>query len=284
MTSIPPPEQPAALGADDKLAASPSKSGVKPLNPNALVWPAEARLSPVPHPSQTPPPAQQHQHPHFTTYQKVPNVVTPPGLSLRPQSPGQGSSGHPPLLPMPADELQQQQEFLICRNVVQMTPRPALVAVLLSLLEDMPHLAGTIRYRCERGAAVVAPAQHHSPAPVPPWSMAVDAAGSTPPSQQRRRPRHRDEEQQELCGIHCSMRALKHLQFNPATGLHECVHGFHCLVDNHASRECSAPPSNTVTPKKEPQRGGDAEREASVDVTRLQNLLDSVRLAHPDQR
>ena len=277
------PEQPVALGADsptDNNGSSPS-SKVKPLNPNALVWSVEGRVSPAPAlaAAQGPQPQQavpSSQPTHFTPFQGKP--MTPPAHHLRPVSPGT----IPPPHMASVDEIaavQLQQEFLHARNVVQVTPRPALVAVLLSLLDDMPHLAATVRYRCERGTAVVT---GQSPG-APPMSWGMESAGTTPPSQQRRRSRHRDEEQQELCGIHGSMRALKHLQFNPATGHYECVHGFHCLVDNHNSREGSAAPSNSVTPKKEEKRRTEA-AEPAVDVARLQNLLESVRLAHPEQR
>lgn len=67
-----------------------------------------------------------------------------------------------------------------------------------------------------------------------------------PPSSAHRRtrgggngPRSRGEEQ-EMCSVHHCLRSLKHLQLNASTGQHECVHGFHCLVDTPVAASASA--------------------------------------------
>ncbi|KAK7196731.1 hypothetical protein NESM_000612900 [Novymonas esmeraldas] len=143
--------------------------------------------------------------------------------------------------------------------MLQQCSHNALLTVVMSLLNDYPTtMLQPIRVRLEQvlahqmspsASGRVAPAGRKmsefvpssSAAPWTPSSMRGGGGGgstaptptmnSTSPSHRRGRGHKGKEEEQEMCSIHNNMRAMKHLQLNPSTGLHECVHGFHCLVD-----------------------------------------------------
>ncbi|KAG5479497.1 hypothetical protein LSCM1_04763 [Leishmania martiniquensis] len=141
--------------------------------------------------------------------------------------------------------------------MLQQCSHSALLTVLMSLLNDYPTtLVQPIRMRVEQVLAhqmspsasgrVTMPGRrandfvpNSSAAPWTPSNMRGNApltpmANSTTPSHRRGRGHKGKEEEQEMCSIHNNMRAMKHLQLNASTGLYECIHGFHCLVDGPA--------------------------------------------------
>ncbi|CCW70378.1 unnamed protein product [Phytomonas sp. Hart1] len=63
------------------------------------------------------------------------------------------------------------------------------------------------------------------------------------PTHRKSRGHRNKEDDQELCSVHHCLRVMKHLQLNHATGLYECVHGFHCLVDGPLESTASNPTS-----------------------------------------
>ncbi|CAG9573595.1 conserved hypothetical protein [Leishmania major strain Friedlin] len=180
-------------------------------------------------------------------------------------------SGSPPSQPHSVDNshiytmLQQQQAVAMAAAqlehaynqtcyLLQQCSHNALLTVLMSLLNDYPTtLVQPIRMRVEQVLAhqmspsasgrVAVPGRrvsefvpNSSAAPWTPSNMRGSAAptpttNSTTPSHRRGRGHKGKEEEQEICSIHNNLRAMKHLQLNVSTGLYECIHGFHCLVD-----------------------------------------------------
>lgn len=151
----------------------------------------------------------------------------------------------------------EQAYHQTCYLLQQCSPN-ALLTVLMSLLNDYPTtLVQPIRARVEQVLAQqMSPSANSRPATsarkpgssfVPnsgaaPWTPSnvhgsaapTPTANSTPGGHRRGRGHKGREEEQEMCSIHNNMRAMKHLQLNQSTGLYECVHGFHCLVDGPA--------------------------------------------------
>lgn len=176
----------------------------------------------------------------------------------------------------------QQHEFLYTRSLLPHVQRPALVAVLTSILDDYPQLAPLIQYRCDKAMAAVLQQQQQQhpygvtspssggwtgaeyPAAPPMQAGTPQVGGITPPSQ-RKLGGHRgnrggglgaphDDDRHEVCGVHGTLRPLKHLIFQQNTGTYECVHGFHCL-------ESSNPPSMCTTPQKSEAPGTSAKQQ-----------------------
>ncbi|CAJ1024296.1 hypothetical protein, conserved [Leishmania lindenbergi] len=152
---------------------------------------------------------------------------------------------------------QLEQAYNQTCYMLQQCSHNALLTVLMSLLTDYPTtLVQPIRMRVEQVLAhqmsPAAPGRvtvsgrrvsdfvpNSSAAPWTPSSMRGSAAptptaNSTTPSHRRGRGHKGKEEEQEMCSIHNNLRAIKHLQLNVSTGLYECIHGFHCLVDGPA--------------------------------------------------
>ncbi|KAG5479886.1 hypothetical protein LSCM4_05894 [Leishmania orientalis] len=190
------------------------------------------------------------------------------------KSGGSTISGSPPSQPHNMENshiytmLQQQQAVAMAAAqlehaynqtcyMLQQCSHNALLTVLMSLLNDYPTtLVQPIRMRVEQVLAhqmspsasgrVTMPGRrvnefvpNSSAAPWTPSNMRGSAAptpmaSSTTPSHRRGRGHKGKEEEQEMCSIHNNMRAMKHLQLNVSTGLYECIHGFHCLVDGPA--------------------------------------------------
>lgn len=283
---------------------SPSKqrAGVKPLNPSALAFEMPStRVTPPPDPvgaevqpattsanpnatapttftssfrtgaglgSSTPPqmvsPAKHGQH----LAGPGPNHVSSP-IPFHPAGTGTPHQGAHPSPQAPLTE----GEFLYTRNMLNHVQRPALVAVLQSLMDDFPHLVPVIRVRTEKAMAYMMQQQPH-PQPQPQVMGAVGHPphssppgpgatnwhpspghnhlgplhdASTPPGSSKKGgsgPRgKRDDDHQELCSIHNSMRGVKYLHQNPTTQLFECIPGFHCLVSQNVSRRGSGIPT-----------------------------------------
>jgi hypothetical protein len=185
-----------------------------------------------------------------------------------------------------AQQVQQlQQEFAFTRSMLPHVQRPALVAVLTSILDDFPQLAPLIRYRCDKAMAAVIQQQQQqqylsspSQGGTPAWGGVAElhnvagigsqlgspqaCGGSvTPPSQRKYRgrtgagagrgggiPGMGDEEHQDVCGVHGTLRPLKHLVFQPNTGMYECIHGFHCLENSNPPSLCATPQKHTHMP------------------------------------
>ena len=137
-------------------------------------------------------------------------------------------------------------EFIHTRNIIGHVQRPALVAVLQSLMDDFPQLAPVIRVRCEKAMAYVMSQQQQAAqgfgGSTPPYDSVPTPPGSNRKSGSHNRSR-RDEEQ-DTCGIHGTTRAVKHLNYNLATMRWECIPGFHCLVEGGRS----GTPSSSTTP------------------------------------
>ena len=191
-------------------------------------------------------------------------IVTPvPGCWETPtwSSPRAGRS--PPVL--------SDVEFQHTKNIVPHMQHQAIVAVLLSLIEDYPSLAPTIRVRCEKAmTAVMSRPDNVGRSPVPlqsPWHV----SDTTPPgSSKRSKPAHRHEEGHEVCSIHNVTRSLKHLIYNAATQQYECIQGYHCLVDQGTPQ---------LLPHDKPLLS--PERQDEAEVLRLESLLNDLRLSHP---
>lgn len=186
---------------------------------------------------------------------------------------------------------QLERDYFYSQMLLQQSPRPILLAVLTSLMEDFPTtLISPIKARLEHfisanstlksnmmamNSLVAASAGMISPAPISggnptpssnrttaasfvpntnaaPWTPASQQGGTgvsmaNSPYSNTHSPSHSrstnngtsttkgkgkgGKEEQEMCSIHHSKRAMKHLQLNSETGLYECIHGFHCLVD-----------------------------------------------------
>ncbi|CAD2221099.1 hypothetical protein AGDE_15085 [Angomonas deanei] len=229
--------------------------------------------------------------------------------------------------------MQLEQDYLATRNTLQHCSRYVLLSVLTTLLDEYPmQLTVPIRMRLEqalmqRQGMVTSPNNNASncssnrKAPAFQANPAADGAaaswGNAPNGQtsnpispynnqspNHRKPRHKNkEEDQELCSVHQSMRALKHLQKNPQTGLYECVHGFHCLVEggsspskpahqsynnsasNHVAAFNSGPPDQLKGfSAVHVDSNADADRyDEGQDLKELQDLLQSVRDMDEDE-
>ncbi|KPA78358.1 hypothetical protein ABB37_06482 [Leptomonas pyrrhocoris] len=153
---------------------------------------------------------------------------------------------------------QLEQAYSHTCYLLQQCSHNALLTVLMSLLNDYPTtLVQPIRVRVEQVLAQqMSPSASSRPSNsarkpgnnfVPnssaaPWTPSnvhgsaaqTPTASGTPGGHRRGRGHKAKEEEQEMCSIHNNMRAVKHLQMNPATGLYECIHGFHCLVEGQA--------------------------------------------------
>lgn len=220
---------------------SPRRSPPKPLNPTAIAFESRGNAS-------TPPPP-------LPTGQ---DVTSSGSWSVQPTQ--ARSDATTQLTPS-----QMEREFQLARALLPHVARPALVAVLASILDDFPTLAPVVRHRCDRAmAAVVAQQQHvvqhpQSGSCTPQLhsygggDVSPQCGSVTPPGQLRQRAsrggtamgRHtRDDDMQEYCAVHGNMRPLKHLVYRPSQGNYECVHGFHCL-------ESSTPSSLSTTPVKD---------------------------------
>ncbi|KPI84202.1 hypothetical protein ABL78_6742 [Leptomonas seymouri] len=184
---------------------------------------------------------------------------------------------------------QLEQAYNQTCYLLQQCSHNALLTVLMSLLNDYPTtLVQPIRARVEQVLAhpmspsvssrqsnsVRKPGSNFVPnsgaAPWTPSNMHGSAAqtptaNGTPGAHRRGRGHKGKEEEQEMCSIHNNMRAMKHLQLNLATGLYECIHGFHCLVDGPVDvspkREATTTPSvpNGATRSSNPPPSGDGQ-------------------------
>lgn len=237
------------------LSNSNFNNAPKPLNPTAIAFESRGSAASTP-----PPPAMPNSIDQAPSW--VPQQL-PPSLSQGPSSVegGNGGSGALPLDPQ--QQATAEREFMITRALLPHVARPALVAVLASILDDFPQLAPMIRYRCDRAmSAVVAQQQQQAAMQLssPPHGMtgggdmSPQCGSVTPPGLPRRQSRGgagvggrhaREDEVLEYCAVHGNMRPLKHLVYRPALGNYECIHGFHCL-------ESSTPNSMSTTPIKDP--------------------------------
>jgi hypothetical protein len=153
---------------------------------------------------------------------------------------------------------QLEQAYNQTCYLLQQCSHNALLTVLMSLLNDYPTtLVQPIRVRVEQVLAQqMSPSANSRPSNslrkpgsnfVPnssaaPWAPSnvhgsaapTPTANSSSGGHRRGRGHKGKEEEQEMCSLHNNMRAMKHLQLNQATGLYECIHGFHCLVDGPA--------------------------------------------------
>ncbi|KAH9597620.1 hypothetical protein LSM04_004984 [Trypanosoma melophagium] len=92
------------------------------------------------------------------------------------------------------------------------------------------------RYNAPWGSHTVATSSYESPRPAASYtSSASPHAGGT------RKGRGNRSREEGVCSVHNSVRSMNHLQLNKQTGLHECVHGFHCLEDGGSA---AVTPSN----------------------------------------
>lgn len=176
---------------------------------------------------------------------------------------------------------QLEQSFNQTSALLQQCSRSALLSVLMSLLADYPTtLVLPIQMRVEHilsqqmsplssGGARASTSARRGSTFVPnssaaPWTPSGGVQGgshaATPnasagsphanssPSHRRWRGHRGKEEEQELCSIHNTMRATKHLQLNGSTGLYECIHGFHCLVDGQGDAPVKRPTPKPASP------------------------------------
>lgn len=160
------------------------------------------------------------------------------------------------------------QAFAETKMIVAQAPRQVLVSVLHSLLDDYADtLLGPVNARLEMAvnrASLTSPMNPGTGGVRTPHHVQVISprASNTPtPSHRKGRPHKNKEEEQEMCSVHHSMRALKHLQLNPATGSMECIHGFHCLVDTPTPHTTESPHqfsilTSTPTPTPTPKTSG----------------------------
>ncbi|GET88421.1 hypothetical protein, conserved [Leishmania tarentolae] len=171
--------------------------------------------------------------------------------------------------------------------LLQQCSHNALLTVLMSLLNDYPTtLVQPIRVRVEQVLAhqmspsasgrVAMPGRrasefvpNSSAAPWTPSNMhgstaPTPTANSATPNHRRGRGHKGKEEEQEMCSIHNNLRAKKHLYLNVSTGLYQCIHGFHCLVDGptdaspkRLSTESAVSPSTSTSRANGPAPSAD---------------------------
>eukprot|EP00796_Vickermania_ingenoplastis_P010100 gene10100-7067_t len=162
------------------------------------------------------------------------------------------------------ESAQFEQAFIETKMFISQAPRQVLTMVLHSLLDDYREaLLGPISARLE-----VATNRASLSSPINPASLGTGLGTnlrtphrisprpsntSTPSHRKGGRAHKNKEEEQDMCSVHHSLRAVKHLQVNPNTGNLECIHGFHCLVDTPAT---SPNNGSALTHTPTPTHGG----------------------------
>lgn len=171
--------------------------------------------------------------------------VSPMGTNISPSS--DLARSHYSISKPGLDEmvLQMEQAYAETRLAISRAPRRVLMLVLNSLLDDYgDHLLASISAKLEAAVAVSTGSPMRSAASATartPQRMGSNSSLSTPHKKSKSY-KGKEEEEQEMCTVHNTMRSMKHLQPNPATGRMECIHGFHCLVDT--------PVASSLTEKK----------------------------------
>ncbi|CCW62922.1 unnamed protein product [Phytomonas sp. EM1] len=176
------------------------------------------------------------------------------GLLTTENSPSFQAFVHPSNRPIVMAVTKMEQSYMQTRLMLQQCSRNVLLGVLLSLVDEYPTiLVEPVRQRLEQlltnrtGAGGIATGNGRSAqspnGSTTMWSTPQAIQGGSPmftaptpaptptPSHRKSRAHRNKEDEQELCSVHHCLRVMKHLQLNHATGLYECVHGFHCLVD-----------------------------------------------------